>query len=494
MTTTTPRPTPPTTDRDHADPTTSTARSGRPARSAALGRTALRLEHTRELLTLVPHQLGFRPQGSVVLVALRPPGRTVGLVARLDVADVLAPDGAVLVAGAVAHLDADGAREVVVVVYGDEADPRDPARGLRPAPGADVVRAAEEARHAAALLGPVSVWYVTGDRYLGLDCRDRGCCPPGGRPLDDLRGGELAGRLLGRGTVAPSRDDVGVIRPAPPGPRRSAAAARSRCLDTLLRSDDAAAVLRWRQRSLDGWRGALSATRADPGAPVRAAVLGCVEAGLLDPVVRDAVVLTLVGGDAGLPDALVRAAPDGLGVARATAQGDPGEPGDPDDPDDPEDPDGLDGRDDVHGHDDDGAAEDDDPDAPRAPEDQHHPDDGRAAGASGGPGSEGARAVSRRVRDALDLMVDPVGGREPDDELVDAARAVLERVVAHGRRDRQAPALTLLALLAWWGGDAVRASVLVERALDQDPGHRLAELLGRALGYGLPPGWLRRRC
>ncbi|TKR22438.1 DUF4192 family protein [Cellulomonas hominis] len=105
-----------------------------------------------------------------------------------------------------------------------------------------------------------------------------------------------------------------------------------------------------------------------------------------------------------------------------------------------------------------------------------------------------ARAVSARVRAALDLLVDPLRGREPRADVADAGRAALEGVVAHGRRDRQAPALTLLALLAWWDGDAVRASVLVERALDQDPGHRLAELLDRALGAGLPPGWVRRRC
>ncbi|WP_147796468.1 DUF4192 family protein [Cellulomonas sp. Y8] len=102
--------------------------------------------------------------------------------------------------------------------------------------------------------------------------------------------------------------------------------------------------------------------------------------------------------------------------------------------------------------------------------------------------------MSDRVRAALDLVVDPARGREPREDVTAAGRTVLEQVVAHGRRDQQAPALTVLALLAWWDGDAVRASVLVERALDQDPGHRLAELLDRALGAGLPPGWVRRRC
>jgi hypothetical protein len=526
MTTTTPRTTPSTSARDRTTPT------GPTRRSPAAGRTTLRLEHTRELLTLLPHQLGFQPRDSVVLVALRPPGRGVGLMARLDVADVLAPEGPVLVAGAVAHLEADGAREVVVVVYGDDPDPRDPRRGLRARPGAGAVRAAEVARHAGALLGPVTVWYVGDGRYLGLDCRDRGCCPPGGRPVAELTGGELAGQLVGRGLVAPSRSEVGVIRPAAPGPRRGAAAARSRWLDSLLRTHDAAGLRLWRQRSLDGWRQALSTLHEDPGAPVRAAVLGRVEAGLLDPVVRDAVVLTLVGTDADLPDALVRAAAGGFGPRGAAGVDDPDDPlagadadgcgpgdsaveragealardtdGEPDGGSarDREAPAGdrpdrgdthRDARGDVDPDREDPDPGDPDPGDPDPDRDDRDRDDPDRRDRDE-PVSDEARSVSVRVREALDLMVDPVAGREPDDALVDAARTVLESVVAHGRRERQAPALTLLALLAWWGGDAVRASVLVERALDQDPGHRLAELLDRALGYGLPPGWVRRRC
>lgn len=478
--------------------TTTTPRTTPTTDPAARSRTALRLDHTRELLTLLPHQLGFHPQDSVVLVALRPPGRGVGLMARLDLPDVLAPDGPGLVAGAVGHLEADGAREVVVVVYADGGDPRDPARGLRARSGSGAVRAAEVARGAAAALGPVTVWCVVGNRYLGLDCRDRGCCPPGGRPLTDLSGGELAGVLVARGEVAPSRAEVAVIRPAPPGPRRAAAGARSRWLDARLRVEDPAAALRWRQRSLDGWRGALAVLAAEPGAAVSAATLGRVEAGLLDPVVRDAVVLTLVGGDAGLPDALLRAAPGAVCGYRTTA-------GDPDDPDDPDDVAHVADGAEVVGSGESaveragealarepGAAGDADAGGPGATDlDAPDPD---ADGGHPGDGADESRGVSGRVRDALDVLVDPSRGREPDDVLAGAARTLLERVVAHGRRDRQAPALTVLALLAWWGGDAVRASVLVDRALDQDPGHRLAALVDRALGYGLPPGWLRRRC
>ncbi|WP_448629283.1 DUF4192 family protein [Cellulomonas soli] len=64
-------------------------------------------------------------------------------------------------------------------------------------------------------------------------------------------------------------------------------------------------------------------------------------------------------------------------------------------------------------------------------------------------------------------------------------------MVAHGRAGGQAPALTLLALLAWWCGDGARAQVLLERALADEPAHRLALLLAEALEAALPPGWVR---
>ncbi|HYQ76039.1 DUF4192 domain-containing protein [Cellulomonas sp.] len=484
-----------------------------PAGSEPAGRRAvLRLGHPRELLALVPYQLGFVPRDSAVLVALRPPGRRLGVVARADLPDLLGPGGPRLAADLAAHLRADGAAEVVVVLYAGEGDPRDPERGLRTRAGSRAGRAADVLGRALAHLGPVTVWSVDDDRYVGLDCRDRGCCPVGGSPLADLSGGEIAGRLVARrGGVAGSREELGVIRPAAPGPRRSASAARSRWLDALLRADGPDAVLRWRRRSLAAWRGALAGARGPAAARVPSAALGRVEAALLDPVVRDAVVLTLVApDDAGLPDALlVAGSPWPPGVAWSGPAGwtdDEAWPGEDDavgsadraaPPVSGERRDAEDSR---------GAEDSRDGDAPRGAVDsrgaegprsvEHARDTERPRDADRARDADDPDAadVSERVRAALDRLVDPVRGREPCEDVAAAGWGVLERVVAHGRRDRQAPALTLLALLAWWDGDAVRASVLVDRALDQDPGHRLAELLDRALGAGLPPGWVRRRC
>ena len=60
-----------------------------------------------------------------------------------------------------------------------------------------------------------------------------------------------------------------------------------------------------------------------------------------------------------------------------------------------------------------------------------------------------------------------------------------------GRTGAQAPALTLLALLAWWRGDGARARLLLDGALDADADYHLAELLDDALMAAIPPGWVR---
>lgn len=94
---------------------------------------------------------------------------------------------------------------------------------------------------------------------------------------------------------------------------------------------------------------------------------------------------------------------------------------------------------------------------------------------------------------AIASVVDGERAAAPDADRTAAATAVLEAVAAHAPRRLAAPALTLLAFLAWWSGDGGRAGYRLDAALAADPGHRLARLLDAALRAGLPPGWLRRR-
>lgn len=92
---------------------------------------------------------------------------------------------------------------------------------------------------------------------------------------------------------------------------------------------------------------------------------------------------------------------------------------------------------------------------------------------------------------AMALILDPRRGVVPPARATAVHEAVLEAVVARGRTGAQAPALTLLALLAWWRGDGARARLLVDGALDADSEHHLAELLDDALTAAIPPGWVR---
>lgn len=51
-----------------------------------------------------------------------------------------------------------------------------------------------------------------------------------------------------------------------------------------------------------------------------------------------------------------------------------------------------------------------------------------------------------------------------------------------------APIATCTAMCAWFVGDGARASIAVERALDDDPDYQLALMIDQAIQAGLPPG------
>ncbi|WP_402464794.1 DUF4192 domain-containing protein [Isoptericola aurantiacus] len=105
-----------------------------------------------------------------------------------------------------------------------------------------------------------------------------------------------------------------------------------------------------------------------------------------------------------------------------------------------------------------------------------------------GAASEAADEATAR---ALAQVVDPDVAVVPDPAQADRARVVLEQVVAHAPRRLHAPALTLLAFLAWWQGDGPRASYRVGEALAVDDTYRLAHLVQNVVVAALPPGWVR---
>ena len=393
--------------------------------------TTIRTGDPRELLALIPFQLGFHPQESAVVVSLRGRRSRVGLVARVDLDDLAdREEGSQVARSLVRHLVTDGASSVVLVLYTEQD-----VRGRAGAAMASRARAHLE-QAAEHFVGGAACWVVGSEGYFDLDCVDRSCCPRQGRPLSGLQCTEVGAQMVLNGTmVAVSREDLVQLEAADPDARRSArrAAARWTARGPLGAGGgaDPDAAHRWRRQGLALWRSELeratlstdgaadgrcavgTGAERGPGAPEPASsvTLGRLQAALSDVLVRDAVMLTFIEGAGQVADRVVAGAGD---------------------------------------------------------------------------------QADDEVGAALRAVIDPAQGVPPRRDVHTAATQVLRQVVSHSARRLQAPGLTLLAVLAWWDGDGARSGILVDRALAAEPGYRLALLLHETLLAGMAPGWLRR--
>jgi hypothetical protein len=239
----------------------------------------LRVTESRELLALIPHQLGFAPVDSLVVIGLRPPNGRVGLIARVDLAHIA--DTAPALAG---HLVTDGATRVVVVVYTDDANT---AR----------IAAATLTEHTGVFrLAHAGTFQVTSNAYGILDAPDTY------RPLTDLESTIVAATMVSRGSAyAEQRDALGVVR-ASVADRVEASAAHDDWLDSAHATDRPAALTMWRE-TITGSR--VTPTRA-----------GRLAAALTDPTTRDAILCTFLPGGNTVADGLA----DGTGDEGAVAQ------------------------------------------------------------------------------------------------------------------------------------------------------------------------------
>jgi len=125
-----------------------------------------------ELVQVVPHLVGIRPDRSLVLVVLR--GERVQVVVRADLADVLGTDeaGAAELVDRV-RVDADRA---VLVVYGERCDVAD---GVPAWTEVSRIVAVLESRGIAVL----DALYVAAGRWWSYVCCQPGCCGPAGTAL-----------------------------------------------------------------------------------------------------------------------------------------------------------------------------------------------------------------------------------------------------------------------------------------------------------------------
>ncbi|TNU73796.1 DUF4192 domain-containing protein [Miniimonas arenae] len=248
----------------------------------------MRVAGPAELLSYVPHAMGYHPRSSVALVSLRPPRGRVGLVARMDLADLAGPGGPVLAAELAAHLAADGAAAAFCVLYRDGDPTHVPER--------DPLHVVVAALETAAGMPPLrDVWVVGTTGYAAWGCTDRACCPAGGRPLADLSATSIAAELVLKGSApVASRADLAPGRESDPCARLS--------------FEDGVRAVRGRRTRAGTATRAAAALRvvrtADPG-PTE---LGRLSALLLDRATRDAVLGVLAEQSIGAFDGRGRSA------------------------------------------------------------------------------------------------------------------------------------------------------------------------------------------
>ena len=143
----------------------------------------VRVDSPTALLTVIPHLLGFRPQGSVVVIGLAAPRDRIKVTLRYDLPD--SPDAVLateIAAHAVGVIGSQRLTAMVAVGYGAEAQVDPVAGALRYA-----------ARKAGIDLQ--DFLRVEGGRYWSYLCRDEACCPAAGASFDPDSGPASAAAL-----------------------------------------------------------------------------------------------------------------------------------------------------------------------------------------------------------------------------------------------------------------------------------------------------------
>lgn len=257
--------------------------------TAAQAAPQVRVRDTRDLLSVIPYALGFRPAECLLVVCIRPGGR-LGLVARTDLADLRTTRARAELAELVTTRAAqDRTVSAYVVLYtAHDVAPGSPERAA-----ADAFALALDS-----VVADRESWVVGPHRYRSLDCTDPSCCPPDGFPVEGLESTAPGAQLVLEGCApAGTREDLYRISRAPQAQRalvRRAAARWSAAGERSAAEGDAAARA-WRAGSFAAWL-----DLADGAASGRApapALLGRVAVALEDRRVRDGVLLWCVGWD-----------------------------------------------------------------------------------------------------------------------------------------------------------------------------------------------------
>ncbi|SNS44954.1 protein of unknown function [Micrococcales bacterium KH10] len=244
----------------------------------------------REILALIPYQIGYPPCDSAVMISLRGPNQRVGVMARVDGDEFVSPDARDVTAAIVDFLSRDEADRILVVLYYD---------GKSTPPWIDQVPVLL-AEHEDAFM-ETTVWWVNGDHY-----RTALVAPHGSGhvewgtsiPIGDMTSTEVSATMVMHGAVIkPHRNDLAQLPSLPP----EVAQRRWRSGDRW-RRDGRLDGLReqWRSESIDLWISVLDCVVArvmndDQRLPVLTdRIWGRLGMSLSDRFVRDHVIGLLI--------------------------------------------------------------------------------------------------------------------------------------------------------------------------------------------------------
>lgn len=148
-----------------------------------------------DVLAYVPHFLGYWPQHSLVVLALR--GKQLGASLRLDLPDRSAsfPEQIRYARNVAGHLSVDGRADGALLAVYAGIDWRDAAD-----PGYDRLMFCLAQSLASAGLPVREAWWVGETRWRDYLCRDASCCPFDGHSLKTVLNSALSAELVFRGS------------------------------------------------------------------------------------------------------------------------------------------------------------------------------------------------------------------------------------------------------------------------------------------------------
>jgi hypothetical protein len=153
------------------------------------------LTSPHDLLAAIPFMIGYHPENSLVLVALK--DDNVGMAMRVDMPTDIAPESYDLLAS---HFQREAADAALIVAYVDsESDPE-----------AVLINTS-----AALLRAGISIkesLIVSDGRYRSMLCHDSECCPPLGSPIPDIDSSRIAAEHVIAGHPMPFANVSGLVQ------------------------------------------------------------------------------------------------------------------------------------------------------------------------------------------------------------------------------------------------------------------------------------------